>query len=80
MKATHRLVKLEEREDAYHKNNRAVGDTHEGWIEDEPRVGECFFIYKDNIGFEYFRTSLVTEILDECTFKSMNSIYKLEKI
>jgi hypothetical protein len=69
-----RLVKIKELENALHPNNIEVGFTKEGTLINEPKVGECFYV-----GFNW-RTSTVQEVIDENTFRTYNSIYKIEKL
>jgi hypothetical protein len=68
-----RLTKLEERPDALYKNNISVGFSKEGKFIKEPVVGESFFV-----GYGY-STSTVTNIIDENTFRTRNSIYQWTK-
>jgi len=65
-----RIVKVEEREDAYHKNNMLEGLSKTGFGFKLPEVGECFHVGG-------FRTSIVEEV-NESTIKTMNSIYQWE--
>lgn len=59
-----------------------VGDTYEGEFDKEPTVGEVFFLscWKG----QWFRTSPVQEVTKESEdvtlIKTMNSLYRLEKI
>lgn len=73
-----KLTKIEERSDAEYPNNIPVGDERIGFYEEEPKVGEPFILRKQ--GFNIFMTSVVTEIIDKNTFKTLNSIYKMEEI
>jgi hypothetical protein len=70
-----KITKLKELEDAYHPNNIEEGYTiiKETFSEyfREPVIGESFWIGS-------FGTSVVTEILSENTFKTLNSIYQWE--
>jgi hypothetical protein len=64
-----RLEKIGELDDAKHPNNFEVGYVTEGFCPSAPIVGHSFYVSN-------FRTSRVTEIIDENTFKTLNSIYK----
>ena len=75
-----KLIKIKELEDAHHKNNIPEGEERKGYLIEEPKVDQCFFLEYGNFGEKYFRTSLVTEIIDENTFKTMNSIYKIVRL
>lgn len=73
-----RITKLEERSDATHPNNIEVGYVRESCCHldsfEKPIVNNRFYI-------DYFwSTSIVTEILSDNTFKTLNSIYKWELI
>lgn len=72
-----KIKKLKELPDAKHKNNIEEGYEKTCTIPAEcfcePKVGERFFV-----GL-YFITSIVTEIIDEHTFKTLNSIYEWSK-
>jgi len=82
-----KITKLEERPDAEVKNNIAVNSYRIGTMIDEPKVGSRFRLY-DVIsinGFEPrsltgFWTSTVEEIIDDKTFKTVNSIYIIEEL
>lgn len=64
------LKKLKELPDAQHPNNIDEGFEVTGFMTSEPIVGEPFWV-----GLRW-RTSPVTEILSENTFKTYNSIYQ----
>ena len=64
-----KLEKLKELPDAKHPNNIEVGFIKTGNFVAEPEVGKAFYI-----GWNW-RTSLVTEIIDANTFRTLNSIY-----
>ena len=64
-----KLEKISELPNAKHQNNIEVGHIETGWFMNEPVVGEAFWV-----GFGW-RTSRVTEIIDENTFKTENSTY-----
>lgn len=76
-----KISKIEEREDALFPNNIETGYEKILGIDSEdfvaPVVGECFLLLSSD---NYFRTSIVKEIIDENTFKTMNSIYRWEII
>ena len=75
-----KLVKIKELDDALHPNNIVEGTQKEGEFSNAPVVGECFWMqYNENEDL-WFRTSTVTEIIDEQTFKTRNSIYRYEPI
>jgi hypothetical protein len=69
-----RLTKLKEVENPRHPYNIPVGEVHEGQFIEKPEIGSPFWCGHD------WRTSLVTEIIDDSTFKTLNSIYKWEHI
>ena len=78
---TIKLVKLEEREDATHPHNIEVGTVVVVDVYDHsfftPQVGSRFNL----IGpFRWYSTSMVEEIIDDNTFKTLNSIYRWEEI
>ena len=75
-----KLVKIKELEDALHPNNIVEGIEKEGEFSKAPAVGECFYMQYDKNENLWFRTSTVTEIIDERTFKTRNSIYRYEPI
>jgi len=64
------IEKIEERSDAEIAGNQPVGKYKEGYFIREPHVGQCFWVYPS------FRTSYVQQIIDEHTFKTLNSIYR----
>lgn len=51
-----------------------VGDINSGKMKDWPQIGESFTIVKD---LYLFQTTTVTEIIDDRTFKTRNSVYKI---
>jgi hypothetical protein len=76
-----KLKKLTELADAIHPNN--IDEGFETIIDlgdhpfNPPTVGERFTL----IGYmRWFSTSIVTEIIDKKTFKTLNSIYQWEVI
>lgn len=66
------LEKISELPDAMHPNNIEVGRVVVGDLFADPQVGKCFWV-------GWFRTSIVKEIIDENTFRTCNSIYRLTK-
>jgi len=70
-----KLTKLKEVDDSTVPNNIEEGHIHEGYTYrkgfKEPTVGSAFYLLD-------FHTSVVTEIIDDNTFKTLNSIYKWE--
>lgn len=69
-----RLTKLKEAENPKHPNNIQEGFAIDGDLYRKPTVGENFWVGNS------WRTSIVLEILTENTFRTMNSIYKIEII
>lgn len=72
-----KLVKIKEVEDALHPNNIKEGYEKIGYMQNEPRIGECFWVYTIS---SYFHTSTIQEIIDKDTFKTLNSIYKIIRL
>ena len=72
-----KLTKIEELSNAEVPNNIPINAERIGMMKDPPEVGRCFYIHSSISS--YFRTSTVTEIIDETTFKTRNSIYKIEE-
>ncbi len=72
-----KLIKIEELKDAIVKNNKPEGYSKEGMLHWPPVVGESFYLFSDSIMEANLRTSTVTEIIDEDTFKTLNSVYKI---
>ena len=72
------LTKIKELEDAKHPHNVPEGYIVRGWIIDkEPIVGKRFNLLHD--GYRIWSTSPVTELLENDTFKTLNSLYKIER-
>lgn len=69
-----RLTKLSELADARHPNNIEVGHIVEDEFVDDPKVGFPFYIGS------HWRTSIVREIINENTFRTLNSLYRWEEI
>ncbi len=63
-----RLTKLKELPDAEHPNNIEEGFEKIGEFIGKPEVGEAFWLGMN------WRTSPVTELLEDNTFKTLNSI------
>lgn len=61
-----------------HPNGINLGYIKIGTFKEPPTVGENFEIFGNKIG-NYLITSIVTEIIDEETFKTEHSTYKLTK-
>lgn len=70
-----KLIKTKELEDAEVPNNKPEGYEKEGFMVEEPKVGDPFLLVHSMSSV--FRTSPVTEIIDADTFKTLNSIYKI---
>lgn len=67
-----KLTKLKESDNPRHANNIEVGFEKTGKFIAPPQVGKPFWIDT------YWATSNVTEIIDEKTFRTLNSIYTYE--
>ena len=65
------IEKLSELDEAIHPNNILEGFTKTGDFISPPKVGENFWV-----GCSW-RTSTVKEIINDTTFKTCNSIYKI---
>jgi hypothetical protein len=76
MKTQVKLQKLKELPDAKHPNNIPEGDIRievfQGRKFFPPIIGDSFW------SGDYWRTSRVTEIIDDKTFRTQNSIYQWE--
>ena len=70
-----RLIKLKESKNPKHPNNIEEGRVETGFMSSGPEVGKCFVISNAST---YFKTSVVKKIIDENTFETMNSVYKIE--
>lgn len=71
-----KLTKIEDTKfNGVHPNRINVGVSYTGKLMIEPTLGCGVFIYNDT-----FHTSNITEIIDKNTFKTLNSIYKIENI
>lgn len=71
------LEKIEELGNAKHKGNIDVNSIMSGELLAEPEVGACCVVLMENQ--HYFRTSRVYEIIDNNTFKTCNSIYRIHR-
>lgn len=69
-----KLIKIQELEDALHPNNIKEGFEIEGILYKEPTIGESFYVNN------YWSTSAVKEIIDNDTFKTYSSIYKIIRL
>jgi hypothetical protein len=67
------LTKIKELEDATHPFNIEEGYSRRGELISEPEIGQRFYV-----GWNW-STSPVREIIDENTFKTLNSIYKINR-
>lgn len=75
-----RLSKVEDTKfNGEHPNGIDEGFMMEGTFREVPTVDESFVLDDPNTG-RCLRTSRVTEIIDETTFRTRNSIYRLIKI
>lgn len=70
--------------DGLHPNGIEVGYIEEGYMVEPPKVGEMFLLYPHNkVTFgntPHFYTSLVTEVISDTEFRTLNSLYKIEVI
>lgn len=70
--------------DGLHPNGIEVGYIEEGYMVKPPKVGEMFLLYPYNkvaLGnTPHFHTSLVTEVISDTEFRTLNSLYKIEAI
>ena len=70
--------------DGLHPNGIFLGYIEEGYMVEPPKVGEMFLLYPHNkVTFgntPYFHTSLVTEVISDTEFRTLNSLYKIEVI
>lgn len=70
--------------DGLHLNGIEVGYIEEGYMVEPPKVGEMFLLYPHNkVTFgntPHFHTSLVTEVISDTEFRTLNSLYKIEVI
>ncbi len=74
------LTKLsDDRFEGKHPNFIFEGHVEIGYMIVEPKVGDRFTLFYDK-KTPSFRTSIVTSILDNCTFQTLNSTYKYIQI
>lgn len=68
--------------DGLHPNGIEVGYIEEGYMVEPPKVGEMFLLYPHNkvTPPPHFHTSLVTEVISDTKFRTLNSLYKIEVI
>ena len=70
--------------DGLRPNGIEVGYIEEGYMAEPPKVGEMFLLYPHNkVTFgntPHFHTSLVTEVISDTEFRTLNSLYKIEAI
>lgn len=72
-----RITKLkDEAFNGRHPNGINEGYERTGTAENKPTIGERFYVG----GWNGFSTSPVTEIIDNNTFRTQNSVYKIEYI
>ena len=69
-----RLIKVKEADNPRHPHNIPEGYVVEGEFVADPEVGETFWVG------QRWRTSVVQEIISPDTFRTMNSIYKVETV
>lgn len=74
MKTLITLTKLKELEDAKYPHNIPEGHVIRGWLMKEPEIGKRFPVNS------FCSTSSITELLENDTFKTLNSIYQLDRI
>ena len=74
------LKKLsDDRFEGKHPNDVFEGHVEIGYMIKEPKVGDRFGLFIDK-KTPVFITSIVTSILDNCTFQTINSTYKYTQI
>lgn len=66
--------------DGLHPNGIEVGYIEEGYMVEPPKVGEMFLLYPHNKVTFGNNTSLVTEVISDTEFRTLNSLYKIEVI
>ena len=66
-----KITKIEDDFKGKHPNNINKGAIIGGLMLHPPKVGESFWV-------NTFATSTVVEIIDENTFRTLNSVYKIE--
>ena len=75
------ITKIQECENSRHPKNIETGYTNWFIYDDEskipkPTIGQRFTLF-NNLN-HWFSTSMVDEIIDENTFKTLNSIYQIK--
>lgn len=76
----YKITKVGKVEFPYHENS-TFGESkpfHVGTFIKEPTIGERFNLYAIDRENKGISTSPVTKIIDENTFETLNSIYKIE--
>jgi hypothetical protein len=73
-----KLIKV----DSYQENQTSLyvkkGDIMSGYFNRYPKVGVSFQFFEDKMmGINPIYTTIVTEIIDDNTFKTKNSLYKI---
>ena len=80
MKELYKIQKINQV--AQPKVNSTFGESkewHFGYFVEQPKVGERFQLVGFNFQNEGIITSIVTRIIDDNMFETMNSVYKFEK-
>lgn len=72
-----KITKLKEVENPRHPNNIEEGYTRVGTFINPPEIGQRFGLSGRSFG-DYWSTSPVQEIIDENTFRTLNSVYRWE--
>jgi hypothetical protein len=72
-----KLTKIKSLLEGSHPNNIEEGYVKIGIVHKPPTEGESFLMTTNTT---WFCTSVVTKILDNNTFETMNSVYKWEEI
>lgn len=70
-----KVTKLSNDMGAPHPNKIEKDFTFEGIEYSKPTVGMSYYLFN---GAKAFSSSMVTEVLDNNTFKTLNSTYKIE--
>ena len=76
------ITKIAEKEDAEVPNNIFVGYSKKGIMFNKPNVGDVFVLFEKfkTAAVPIWHTSTITKILDDETFETLNSRYKLEEV
>jgi len=72
-----KISKIEDYFEGGHPNIQ-TGFERYGFEKNPPKVGESYKLYIDKLSPYGLFTTPVTDIIDETTFKTRNSLYKLE--